>query len=132
MKTRTHGSPGPRSATPPPATTTLTLTILRALRESGSDTSEYFEDTGGSIGIIQALHYRLNLLANVGYSKNEYNLPANDPKVAGQLHRHVGLEYKLMEWLAAIASYTHNRKESNYEIDEYRDNQVLVGLRAVY
>lgn len=114
------------------STTTLTLTIFRAFRYSGSDTAEYFEDTGGSIGIIQALHYRLNLLANVGYSMNEYNLPADNPKSQDNYIATIGLEYKLMEWLAAIASYTHNRKESNYEVDEYRDNQVLVGLRAVY
>lgn len=74
----------------------------------------------------------MNLLANVGYSKNAYNQPANNPKDQDNYIATIGLEYKLLDWLAAIASYTHNRKDSNYADDEYRDNQVLVGLRAVY
>jgi len=114
------------------ATTTLTLSIIRAIRDSGADTTEYFEDTGGSIGIIQALDYRLNLLATVGYSKNDYNLPANNPKSQDNYIGTVGLEYKLFEWLAAIGSYTYNRKDSNYETDEYTDNRVVFGLRALY
>lgn len=114
------------------ATTTLTLTLVRALRESGGDTFEYFEDTGGSIGIIQALHYRLNLLANVGYSKNEYNQPVGNPRDQDNYIATIGFEYKLLEWLAAIGSYTYNRKDSNYAADEYTNNRVLVGLRALY
>lgn len=114
------------------ATTTLSLTILRALRETGSNSNEFFEDTGGSIGIIQALHYRLNLFANVGYSKNEYNLPVDNARSQDNYLGNVGIEYRLLEWLAATASYTYNRKDSNFPDDEYTVNQFLVGLRALY
>lgn len=114
------------------ATTSLSFTILRALRDTGSNTSEYFEDTGGGIGLVQELYYRLNLIANVAYSKNDFNLPLDRPRAQNNYLAALGFEYKLLEWLAATTSYTYNRKDSNYPDDEYVANQFMVGLRALY
>ncbi|PKN25632.1 MAG: hypothetical protein CVU64_19505 [Deltaproteobacteria bacterium HGW-Deltaproteobacteria-21] len=114
------------------ATTNLSLTILRAVRDTGANTNEYFEDTGASIGLIQELYYKLSLLANVGYSKNEYNLPVNNPRDQDNYLASVGLEYRLLDWLAAMTTYTYNRKDSNYAEDDYVVNKFLVGLRALY
>lgn len=114
------------------ATTNLSLTILRAVRDSGADTNEYYEDTGASIGLVQELYYKLSLLANVGYSKNEYNLPVDNPRDQDNYLASVGLEYRFLEWLSGLTTYTYNRKDSNFADDEYVVNQFLVGLRALY
>jgi hypothetical protein len=114
------------------ATTTLNFTVLRAIRESGGDSPEFFEDTGASIGLTQELYYRLTLLANFVYSRNDFNLPLEKPREHDNYLANLALEYKLLDWLAATTSYTYNRKDSNYPEDEYVVNQFMVGLRALY
>lgn len=114
------------------STTTLTLTLSRALRESGADSSEYFEDTGIGLGLTQILFTKFTLTANGSYSMNEYNLPVAEPKDQDNYLFSLGVDYRIQDWLTAGVGYTYSRKESNYETDEYKDNQFMLSLRAVY
>ncbi|MEW6667871.1 MAG: outer membrane beta-barrel protein [Thermodesulfobacteriota bacterium] len=114
------------------STTTLTFSLIRAVRDTGSDSNEYYDDTGVGLGLTQILFTKFTLTTTAGYSKNEYNLPVVNAKDQDNYLFTIGLDYRVQDWLTAGVGYTYTRKESNYETDEYKDNQFMVSLRAVY
>lgn len=114
------------------STTTLIFTILRALRESGSNTNEYFEDTGIGLNVIQKLYRKLTLNLNGSYSKNDYNVPVVNKREQDNYRGSIRLRYDIQKWLSAGVSYLYSKKDSNYQIDEYTDNRVGFSLSLVY
>jgi hypothetical protein len=114
------------------STTTLSLYLIRALRETGSNTFQYYTDTGIKIGIAQVFLTKFTLTAEAGYSLYEYNYPTNPTKEADNYLGSVGISYKLCEWLTGGLAYAYLRQDSNYLEDDYTDNRVLFSLRAVY
>ncbi len=117
------------TATP---TTTLSLSINRALKESGSNTNEYYEDTGVGLSLKQVFLTKFTLDLSATYSENEYNLPLPKKKDQDNFLGNVALTYQIQDWLSAGLRYTYSTKDSNYETDEYDDNQFMVSLGAVY
>jgi hypothetical protein len=116
----------------PRATTTISLSITRALRESGSNTNEYYEDTGIGVNLRQTLMPKLTLTAGLNYSKYEYNLPIVNPRDDDNYLVSIGLSYKIKDWLQASTGYNYNRKDSNYRANDYTDNQFTVSLTLIY
>jgi len=114
------------------ATTTLSLSIARALRESGSNTNEFFEDTGFGLSLKQILFTKFTLDLSGTYSKNDYNLPVAKKKEHDNYLASLGLDYRIQDWLSAGVSYKYMEKESNYPQDEFTDNQFMISLRGVY
>ncbi len=114
------------------AATMLSMNLTRAVRNTASDTSERYVDTGISLNLQQLLLRKLSLLAGVGYSKNEYNLPANDPRTDNNYLANVGLVYKIRDWVDVGAGYFYNRKNSNIEINDYTDNKLQATLNMRY
>ena len=117
------------AATP---TTSLTFRLSRAVRDTGGDSNEYYDDTGVGLGLTQILFTKFALKAAVGYSKNEYNLPVADPRDQDNYLFTVGLDYRIQDWLTAGVGYEYWQKDSNYEFDEYKVNRFMVTLRAAY
>jgi len=114
------------------STTTLIFTISRALRESGSITNEYFEDTGIGLSVIQMLSRKFTFNLRGSYSKNDYNEPVVNKREQDNYRGSVGLRYNIQQWLSAGASYLYSKKDSNYQIDEYTDNRVGFSLSLIY
>lgn len=114
------------------STTTLSLAILRALRDTGSDTFQYYTDTGFRLGLAQVFLTRFTLTAEVGYSLYEYNFPTDPTKEADNYLGSIGLSYKIWDWLSAAVAYTYLKQDSNYPEDDYKNNRFMVSLRAVY
>jgi len=117
------------AATP---TTTLSLTVSRAIRTTGAGSKEYFEDTGGGISLSQRLLRKFMLTVGAGYSKHDFNRPEDNKREQDNYNANIGLNYQIQEWLSAGVSYTYNRKDSNYKEDEFVDNQVGMTVRVVY
>lgn len=117
------------AATP---TTALALRITRALRQIGSDTNEYFEDTGIGLSLQQKILTKYTLTAGVAYSVNDYNMPLNNAREDDNYKANVGIDYQIRDWLSAGAGYKYKRKESNYPENDYTDNQFLISIRGVY
>lgn len=120
------------TATP---TTTLSLDIARALRESASNTNEFYEDTGIGLGLTQKLLTKFSLSLNGRYSKNDYNrapVTGGAKKEQDNYLASVGLNYPIHDWLKAGVSYTYSKKNSNYSEDEFTDNQFMISLSGVY
>lgn len=114
------------------STTTLTATVTRGLKETGSNSSEYYEDTGVGLGLIQVLYTRFTLTVTGAYSKNDYNLPVVNQKEHDNYLATASLDYRIQDWLTAGVGYLYTRKDSNYAEDEYKINRFMVSLKALY
>lgn len=113
-------------------TTRISLSLMRALRESGSSTNEYYEDTSMGLNLRQALMEKLTLLAGVSYTTNDYNLPVVNARDDEIYRTSLGLDYQIQDWLKAGLGYRHEKRDSNYDANEYTDNQFTISLSAVY
>ena len=116
----------------PAETTSMTLGISRALRNTASDTNEQFVDTGISFNIQQQLLAKLYLLAGASYSKNEYNIPVGKERTDDNYLGNIGLKYEIRDWLSVGFGYNSNRKDSNVDTEEFSDNQFMASVKIVY
>jgi len=118
-------------------TTNISININRALRETASDTNEYYEDTGLCINLSQQLLAKLFLVAGFMVSENEYNLYNREDD---NLDINIKVDYKIQDWLSAGLGYVYKEKDSesdsivdNFGSDnEFEDNRVVFSVRAVY
>ena len=117
------------TATP---TTTLSLSITRALRDVGSDSKEYYEDTGIGLNLQQMLYTKFTLTAGVVYSTMDYNLPVNNNREDDNYKANIGIDYQIQDWLKAGTGYNYSKKDSNSAANDYTDNQFMISLSAVY
>ncbi|MBN2438220.1 MAG: outer membrane beta-barrel protein [Deltaproteobacteria bacterium] len=116
----------------PAETTSLTLNISRAIRNTASDNNEQFTDTGIGFSVKQQLLAKVYLLGGVSYSKNEYNLPAGNARTDDNYMGNIGLNYAIQDWLGVGVGYNYNRKDSNIETEEFVDNQFMASVKIVY
>lgn len=112
--------------------TTLALSIQRALREAGSNTNEYFEDTGIGINLKQTVLTKVTLFVGGVYSKNDYNVWAGKSRDDDNYEANTRLDYRIQDWLTAGIGYTYREKDSDSKEDEFTDNQFMISLSAVY
>lgn len=114
----------------PTVTTTLGLAITKAMRDSGANTTEYFDDTGISINLKQVVLSKISLLVGAAYSTHDYedSIGREDDNYTARL----GIEYLINEWLMAGADYTYREKDSNYGEFDYKDNKFMVTLGLTY
>jgi hypothetical protein len=116
----------------PALTRALSLSVVRALREVGSDTDEYFEDTGVGVGLEQMLLDNLTLSLAGIYSEHDYNIFQDEKRKDDNYKFNVGLEYRLKDWVRAGVSYNYWRKDSDLSRFDFTDNRFIGTLRFVY
>jgi hypothetical protein len=116
----------------PFTTTVLTLSIDRSIRDTNAGTSEYFIDTGFGLSLKQTILTKLVLSIGGLYSKNAYNLPADNNRKDDNYTFTAGLDYNIQKWLTVGVSYKNARKDSNFAVNEYRDEQGLATLKITY
>lgn len=112
--------------------TDLSLNINRSVRNSGSDNNEQFTDTGIGFSIKQRLLTKVSLTAGLTYSRNEYNIPLDDPRMDDNYSANLGINYAVQDWLGFGVGYNYSRKKSNAELNDYTDNQFMATLKIVY
>ena len=114
----------------PTVTTTLGLAITKAMRDSGANTTEYFDDTGISINPKQVVLSKISLLVGAAYSTHDYedSIGREDDNYTARL----GIKYLINEWLMVGADYTYREKDSNYGEFDYKDNKFMVTLGLTY
>lgn len=117
----------------PTVTTTLGLAIIRAIRDTGANTAEYFNDTGISINLKQVILSEVSLLVGATYNTHDYKDSTHNPgREDDNYVARLGIEYLINEWLMAGADYTYREKDSNYEEFDYKDNKFQVTLGVTY
>jgi hypothetical protein len=112
--------------------TNLAMNLSRAIRSTASDTNEQFLDTAIGINLQQKLLLKLTLNAGLAYSRNAYNLPIGNERTDNNYLANVGLDYHIQDWMSVGIGYNYNRKDSNIEIEEFVNNQVMAQLKIVY
>ncbi len=116
----------------PFTTTSLSLNLARAVRDTASDTNEYFDDTGIGISLKQGIFTKFNLNAGVNYSKNEYNLPVGNNRKDDNYQANVGLDYEIQPWLGVGIGYDYRKKNSNDSTFDFTDNRFMASIKVVY
>jgi hypothetical protein len=114
------------------STTALALGITKALRERYSNTNEYFEDTGIGINVQKVIQRKFTLTVGGVYSINEYNTPSSNPRQDDNYKFSIGIDHQIQVWLTTGVGYIHERNDSNYEENNYTNNQLLISLSAWY
>ena len=114
------------------STTKLLLNISRELKESGSDTNEYYENTSLGMTLKQEILRKFTLSAGFTYSYSDYNLPVINPREDDNYSGSLDFEYEIQDWLSAGIGYDYSRKDSNDIANDYTVNQYMISLKAEY
>ena len=114
------------------STTTLTLDIMRAIRMTGGNSKEFYEDTGIGLNLMQMIYAKFRLTAGARYRDHQYNQPAAIKREDDNYDANIGLGYQIQEWLNADVGYSYQKKDSNEEANSYTDNQFMISLSGVY
>lgn len=116
----------------PFTTTSLTLTIDRALRDSNANTNEYFEDTGFGLNLRQTIFTKFVLMVGGQYSYNDYNLPVGSNRKDNNYNATASLDYNIQRWLTVGIAYKYSEKDSNIDTNDFKDHQTIATLKATY
>ncbi len=114
------------------STTTLSLDITRAVRMTGGNSKEFFEDTGIGMNLMQMLFAKFRLTAGASYRDHQYNQPVGQKREDDNYDANIGLGYQIRKWMGADVGYTYKKKDSNEEANSYTDNQFMISLNGVY
>ena len=114
------------------STTIISLNIARAVRDSDSNTNQYYEDTSIGAFLRQTLLNKFTLFAGFTYANYDYNLPVNRSRDDDNFMANLKLDYQIQDWLKAGAGYTYNKRDSNYEVNSFTDNQFMISLSGMY
>jgi len=116
----------------PALTRVLSLTMLRALREVGSITDEYFEDTGVGLSLQQVFLDKITLFVGTTLSQNDYNVFDDKRRKDDNYKVGLGFDYEIRDWLRTGLSYSYWRKDSNITKYDFTDNRFMAKLDIVY
>jgi hypothetical protein len=123
----------------PIESTTLSLTLARAVRVTGADKNEYFEDTSVGFNLRQEFLRKLVFSAGFTYSLNDYeNATAVDiwgrpvDREDDNYIATAGLDYNIQDWISLGVAYKYNQKNSNDDSNDFTDNQVMATLKLSY
>ncbi|MFW6147585.1 MAG: outer membrane beta-barrel protein [Thermodesulfobacteriota bacterium] len=113
-------------------TSAIALGVTRGLRQTGSDTNEYFEDTGIGINFRKLITTKYVLTTGMVYGINNYNLPKSEPREDNNFELGADLDYEIREWLTAGIGYKYQKNDSNYKRYSYTNNQFGISITARY
>ncbi len=116
-------------------TTALTLNVSRAIRSTGAQRREYYDDTQVGINVFQDLPYKFSANGGFVYGKNDYNTlnyQGTEDRVDDNYNFYAGVSYKIRSWLNASLNYRYMKKDSNDITQSFTDNQVALSLGAAY
>lgn len=120
----------------PTATTNLSFNLSRAIRDTNSDTSEYFEDTSVGINLQQIILRKFTAALGAMYSKNDYNVPpigvSGEDRKDDNYLANIGIDYNIRDWLTTGIAYNYNKKDSNYDDQSFTNNQFMASVKVVY
>ncbi len=112
--------------------TQLGLTLDRALKQSGSNTENYYEDTGVGFSLKQKLRTKITLEGSFSYNFHDYYLPLTQNREDDNYEADISVDYQARDWLSAGVAYTYKEKHSNDDSNNYKDNQFKFTVSAEY
>ena len=112
--------------------TQLGLTIDRSLNQSGSNTANYYEDTGVGISFKQKLATKFTLEGSFSYNFQDYYLPLPNNRQDDNYEAGLSLDYQARDWLSAEVGYNYKEKHSNADAHNYERNKFNFTITAEY
>ncbi len=106
--------------------------LFRAVRYTGGDLSEFYEETGFGLNVSQNVLTKGVLRAGAGYSVHDYNQPSADTRSDDNYKVLLGFDYYIREWLMAGVEYRYWDRDSNYDVYDFKDNRFMITIGVVY
>jgi len=112
--------------------TKLGADLFRAVRYTGGDLSEFYEETGFGLNVSQNVMTKGVVRAGAGYALHDYNQPAADPRSDKNYKLMLGVDYYFLEWLMAGLEYRYWDRNSNFDGYDFQDNRFMMTVGIVY
>lgn len=112
--------------------TKLGADLFRAVRYTGGDLSEFYEETGFGLNVSQNVLTKGMLRAGAGYALHDYNQPAADARSDKNYKLMLGFDYYFVEWLMAGLEYRYWDRNSNFDGYDFQDNRFMMTVGIVY
>jgi len=106
--------------------------------ESVYQNNAYFDATYTDMSFIKQLTGKLSLLVGGTFGRNDYQRNSDEGSFGIGTRRDYiwglrgGFAYKLLEWVDSNATYEFKGRDSNFRDYNYRDNRIMVNIRAAY
>jgi len=111
---------------------TLSTSLTRALRDTGSDTNEYFEDTGAGLNLAYVFREKFTFNVGGSYAYHDYNEPKNKKRNDNNYRGAIGVDYEIQDWISVGTMYQYWEKDSNYSENDFEDNRFTFKVSFVY
>jgi hypothetical protein len=109
-------------------TSLLTFNLLRGVRQVGSNTNEFFDDTKFSFIMRQLLNPKWLIRWEAAYRHQKFENPQSE-KVDTFFFR-IGLMYKIQNWIGLGAHYEYDNKDSSVDLNDYKLNRFKITLEG--
>ena len=109
--------------------------IMRSIKESTSDTSNYYTDTTFGLGLNQEMGRRIYLDLGLDYNRAEHNAYGGEKSRDDKsITSTVGLEYRIQPWLRTGVEFSYKRKDSSegFEDNEYTNHKGMFSISATF
>ncbi|MFA5146749.1 MAG: outer membrane beta-barrel protein [Candidatus Omnitrophota bacterium] len=115
----------------------MKLMLGKSIVESTYQDNAYFDLKYAELELVKHISGKTSLLIGGSLGKNDY--PRNSEEDEGVRTRRDyvwglkgGLSYRITRWLDSSLAYEYKGRDSNFKRYYYRDNRLLVNLRASY
>jgi hypothetical protein len=115
--------------------TSLLLKAKRDVNETNLLGTSYFITTGLSGELRQEFGYRLAGLARMSYGKDDFSnavLPETAVRSDKTIVEGAGLRYSVREWFILGADYNYQSRNSNIDINDYREHQYVLSASMTF
>ena len=112
--------------------TRLGAELFRATRFSGGNLSQFYDETGFGVNLNQAVMTKGILRAGAGYALHDYNQPYIDKRKDDNYKALIGFDYYIQDWLMAGVEYRYWDRESNEDINSFKDNRFMMTVAIAY
>jgi hypothetical protein len=106
--------------------------LFRALRYTGADLNEFYEETGFGLNLNQDVLSKGRVRAGAGYALHDYNQPVADTREDDNYRLLLGFDYYIREWLMAGLEYRYWDRDSNLDIYDFTENRFMVTVGVAY
>ncbi len=113
--------------------TRMGVELIRALRFSGADLSEYFDETGFGVNLNQTILTNGVIRAGLGYAIQDYNHPVGVAERSDDnIRALLGFDYYFREWLMAGLEYRYWDRDSDVSAYDFTVNRFMATVGVTY
>ncbi len=116
----------------------MKILFTKTVVESAYQGNAYFDMKYAELELIKQLTGKTSLTTGVNFGRNDYARDSSEGEFGIKIRRDYiwgvrgGLSYKLLRWLDSNTTYEFRGRNSCFDNRSYRDNRVMLNLKASY